>query len=50
MHSSFDLRLDAFKRELWWELESRFYGVIVAAVAVLSIGYIIWSWKDGRPR
>lgn len=43
-------RHKAFERELWWKLESRLFGVIVAAVAVLSLLYLVWSWKDGHPR
>ena len=46
----FEQRLDVLKRELSWEFESRLYGVIVAAVAVLSLLYMIWSWKAPHSR
>ena len=43
-------RQEAFERGLWWKLESRLYGVIVSAVAVLSIAYLIWSWSGSHMR
>jgi uncharacterized membrane protein len=43
-------RQEAFERALWWKLESRLYGVIISAVAVISIAYLVWSWKGGQMR